>query len=894
MRVRAWPWSASVCLAAALLLVGAPTLQSQSLACGRGSDSLTTLGWRAYRADSIAVAAARFAAALRACPRSDDAAVGRGFALLRRDSVAAADSLFRLVSSRSPAYVDAWDGLAIAAYRRGALPEAIASWRRVVALDSTHRSARANLDRLAPEWDRAAVPIVRRRAASLDVTLRVQGEGFELRRGARWEPFYMKGVNIGAALPGRFPAEFPTDSSVYAEWLTQIGAMHANTIRLYTVLPPAFYRALRAYNLAHASRPLYLVHGVWTELPPRDDFGDAGFNDEFRAEIRDVVDLLHGAASIAPRPGRAAGRYDADVSPWTIAYILGREWEPYSVVGFNEDPKAPRSFRGQHLVISEGSPTDIWMVAQCDYLLTYEEDTYNSQRAIAYTNWPTTDAIEHPTETSYDQQMQFRGLRYDRDSSEGPLHEEEGVSLNPSLAHTTARNVAGWFASYHVYPYYPDFLLYDPGYRAARSSYGPSNYFGYLQDLRRLHRGIPLVISEFGLPTSRGNAHIQPQGLDHGGLSEQVAAEGNVRLAAEIKEVGAAGAIVFAWMDEWFKRNWFAMEFEHPAERARLWHNMMSPEQHYGLLALRPGAEGTTPLPGGDPARWRALPALQGGRLLGRDSVTLRVGHDEGFVYLALEAASWRGRPFPWDSVNLQLAIDTYRADLGQKILPTSGLRSAAGFEFLLDLRSPADAQLQVVPDYNPYKPARLVEGGAYFGEHFRRPIHSVSRLDGVFDTLFALTNRPRFTDKGELIRGQGRNIGRLVYARAADNSLADWWYDQAAGIIQIRLPWGMLNVSDPSSRSILFETDAMQTLGLKPDAPASRLTGLPSDGFRFAVVALRPGPDLLGTIPALDDYGNWPSAQFTTWTWQGWEEPTWHAYLKPAYFALQRLWADP
>ena len=266
----------------------------------------------------------------------------------------------------------------------------------------------------------------------------------------------------------------------------------------------------------------------------------------------------------------------------------------------------------------------------------------------------------------------------------------------------------------------------------------------------------------------------------------------------------------------------------------------------------------------------------------------------KGSCTSALEAASWKGRAFPWDSTRLQIAIDTYRADLGQVVLPTSGLRSGAAFEFLVELNGPADAQLKVLPEYNPYMPHRLVESGAFFGEHFRRPILSTRRYDGVFDTLYALTNRPRFTDQGVLIRGSGINVGRLRYDTAERNSLADWWYDAEAGMLELRLPWAMLNVSDPSSRQVLFESDPLQATGQRPDAPPSVLTGLRTDGFRFGVVALRPGPDIAGTIPATDEYGNWPLTRFRTWAWPEWETPTWHEYLKPAYFALQRLWAAP
>ncbi|MEO8335988.1 MAG: hypothetical protein ABI664_13505 [bacterium] len=883
------------CLALVAILAAFAVAGAQTPApCSATSGTAAARGWQAYRRDSLAVARVAFTRALAACSTNNDAQVGLGFIGLRDNALEEAQRNFTAVTVRDSSYADAWDGLAVVANRRGDVAGAVRAAKRVVALDPRNVSARTLLNRLAPDWERSTTSVVRRRAATLDLTARTAGEHFELRDGDVWRPIYLKGVNMGVAMPGKFPSEFPVDSAQYAGWLDTIAAMHANTLRIYTILPPAFYRALRGWNLTHRAQVLHIVHGVWTELPPDNNFDDPGFNAEYHAEIRRVVDLLHGSAEFAPKPGHAGGRYDADVSPWVIAYIMGREWEPYSVALYNQRVGTTRQHSGRFVSIGAATPTDVWMVAQCDSLLSYEFDTYNALRPIAYTNWPTTDPILHPTETSYDQQMKFRGLKYDRVDDGLPPHEEEGVALDPSLAHATPQNPAGWFASYHVYPYYPDFMLYDPGYSAARSSFGPSNYFGYLSDLRKHHAGIPLLISEFGVPTSRGNAHLQPQGWNHGGLDEQTASKINARLAAEIHEVGAAGAIFFAWIDEWFKKNWFSADFELPHENARQWLNVLSPEQNYGVMAMLAGAPGTTPALGADAGRWRALPTLQRGALVGRDSATLRVGNDEAYVYLALEIAAFRGRAFPFDSVRLQIGVDTYKPDLGQVILPISGLRSGAAFEFMLEVNDTSDAQLKVVPDYNPYVPFRLVQEGAFYGEHFRRPIYSPRRIDGVFDTLFALTNRPRYTPDGKQIRGRGVNLGRLRYATLAGNSLADWWWDREAGTLEFRLPWGMLNVSDPSSARILYESNVDLALHPPETGPGSQLVGMPSDGFRFAVVALKPGPDILGTIPARDAYGNLPLSAYTSWKWKTWDTPTYHTRLKPVYFELQRLWAEP
>src|SRR5438034_10515426 len=56
------------------------------------------------------------------------------------------------------------------------------------------------------------LPLATRPAAPV-VPARALGERFEVRAGDAWRSFYVKGVNLGAALPGKFPSEFPPDDS---------------------------------------------------------------------------------------------------------------------------------------------------------------------------------------------------------------------------------------------------------------------------------------------------------------------------------------------------------------------------------------------------------------------------------------------------------------------------------------------------------------------------------------------------------------------------------------------------------------------------------------------------------------------------------------------------------
>jgi hypothetical protein len=842
-------------------------------------------GWRAYRADSIRVAAGRFAQADRLCENNLDAKIGLGYALLRLNRVSGADSLFELVARRDSTNGDAWDGLTLTRWRQGDRDGTLRAARRAIRLHPGNDATRGILASLDPDWERRTVRSQPPRPATLRVDARTRGDYFEVpaERG-RWQRIYLNGVNMGVALPGKYPSEFPPDSLTYAAWFALIAGMHANTVRLYTILPPAFYRALAAWNTANPLAPLRLIHGVWTELPPEHDFNDRAWEAEFRQEMRRVVDLVHGNADIPVRAGHAGGRYDADVSRWTLGYIIGREWEPFAVKAFEARFDSRRAdYLGRFLATRQGLHIDAWMAAQCDYLLGYEVDTYNTIRPIAYTNWPTLDPLYHVTETSAAEEAVLRRQVGRTTPSDSKEYENDAIGLDAMLTRPTARNPAGWFASYHAYPYYPDFMQYDPEYSRASSREGRSNYFGYLRRLKRHHRAIPLLLSEYGVPSSRGNAHLQPQGWHHGGHDERAMAAINARLTREIRESGAAGGIIFAWIDEWFKKNWIVIDYEIPLENTRQWHNVMDAEQNYGILGMYAGDPLTRPRLGGDAARWRALTRIAGEAVpRPGDAGVLRIGSDESFVYLALEIPDAAGRAFPWREREILIALDTYRADRGQRALPGGVVRSDIGFEFIARFRDSTDAELRITPEYNPYVGGDAIVAGDAYGRFARRPITSVTREDGRFDSMFVITNRTRIARDGKFYPARGINRGRLRYGTEDRSTLADWYWDRSAGMLQVRLAWNLLNVSDPSTRTVLYEESGTHEIGTRT-----------SDGFRIGAVVLRRGTatSVHGALPAAGRDGRWRADQFTTWTWEPWTTPRYHQRLKPVYDSLKSVW---
>ena len=166
----------------------------------------------------------------------------------------------------------------------------------------------------------------------------------------------------------------------------------------------------------------------------------------------------------------------------------------------------------------------------------------------------------------------------------------------------------------------------------------------------------------------------------------------DARLTREIRESGAAGSILFAWIDEWFKKNWIVIDFEIPLENTRQWHNVMDAEQNYGVLGMYAGA-GTRP-PGArraarDPGS--TATGCPGGQGAVGPATRPRSGCGATNPTPTWRSGSrgWPGGPSPGTPAGLMIAVDTWLPRLGQHSLPGTLARSEVGFEFLADLRGP-------------------------------------------------------------------------------------------------------------------------------------------------------------------------------------------------------------
>jgi hypothetical protein len=407
----------------------------------------------------------------------------------------------------------------------------------------------------------------------------------------------------------------------------------------------------------------------------------------------------------------------------------------------------------------------------------------------------------------------------------------------------------------------------EPAYARGRDPLGPSHYAAYLADLVAHHRRHAVIVAEVGVPSSRLVAHWQPEGLTHGGQDERAQGEQDARLLRDVHDAGCAGAILFAWIDEWFKKSWLVVEFSEPLERTPLWYNPQDAEQNYGLVGYRPGASGPSVVVDGRPGDWARVPVHLEGQ-----GLALRLLADEGWLHVAL---SWSPGAFDPSSQTLLLGLDTHGVWEGDHQLPFGlPLESAAGLEFVIRF-APGNGGAVVLAD------------ASYdlFTHRYRRPHRSRENRDGRFVVPRTESNRPRIGRDGTRFDGHRQEIGALRRgtqdrADPAFDSLAEWQLGD--GFLEARIPWGLLHVSDPSSRRVVRDGPAQR------EGPVGTAV---TDGFRVLAVTYAGGAGKgggPGVLRALPQARAGRVALPPLFTWPTWEQPTFHRFRKLAFALVQ------
>jgi len=890
--------------------------QARSLRSG-SAETNVLLGWTYWRMDRHEEAETHFRAALDADPTWFEA--GEALAMVRmaldRPDLAV-ESLERAVEARPrdlPTHL-----LLGEAYRRtGRNADAVRLYRGMLEWSPPSFEAERALLQLFgdPGLDARssfALPSPSR-SSELRLPFRTAGDYLQARDGDRWRSVYVTGVNLGPARPGDWAVSASLDFRTYREWLGQIAATSGNAVRAYTILPPAFYRALAVHN-EEAAEPLWLIQEVWLDDAAQDLY-DPDTRAAFEREVRNAIDVIHGQGDIGCRPGHYCGVYTADVSPWVMGLALGREVEPSLVLRTNAGSPDRTTYKGRYVSMEEGHPTEAWFAEMLDLAARYETETYNAQRPLTVVNWPPLDPTYQVTEATQEEEIRIRralGEEVTESVPEFP-NDMNSVSLQVTRYRTESTFHAGLFALYHVYQHWPDFLFLEPSYAEARDDIGPNPYLGYLLHLKEFYPDLPLLIGEYGVSTSPIPVHLHPQGWHNGGLTEAEQAELLVRFSRNIRESGMAGGIVFAWLDEWWKQvhDEFTAPFE-PRENDPLWLNALDPEEYFGLVGYRPfdpvpllrgaesdWAEAMTLYAAGTGGTGAEAPGATGGS--GEAGATgasrnpeaaeegvLEAFHatsDYAYVYLRLDLRD--GPELDAEGLRFLIALNALPGRAGSTRIPEADVDLPSGASFLLSLEGTDPGHLAVAEGYNPWE-AISVPGRSDLERLQARRDMDPALAEEAFEDMLIEANRPRWARDGREFSPILYNRSILPYGTADPDhpdfdSHAAWHFDREARMVEVRIPWGLLLVMDPTDRRVFGGTDGER----RPLPTVTR--GLAAAAF---VVAEGPdGPERIGAFPAPVD-GVVATDHVRLFEWEPWDRVRYRPYFKPAYRALQDLWA--
>ncbi|MFI8687914.1 hypothetical protein [Rossellomorea sp. NPDC077527] len=669
----------------------------------------------------------------------------------------------------------------------------------------------------------------------------------QVKKDGKWEDLLIKGVNMGIARPGSFPGETAISKEEYMRWFKQIGAMNANALRIYTIHPPEFYEAFYEYNQI-ADKPLYLFHGVWVNeeifLKSEDAFAKEN-SDEFASEIKKTIDLVHGNAEIPERKGHASGSYTYDISPYVLGWIFGVEWDPEVVLATNDKHQGLQDFKGEYIETEKAQPFEIWLTERMNDGIKYETDTYQWQRPVSFTNWVTTDLLDHPSE---------------------PLEKEDMVSVNPNVMKGTDKLRTGLFASYHIYPYYPDFLNYETKYIDYIDQRGEkNNYAGYLNDMKKAH-SMPLVVAEFGVPGSRGLTHKNVYGMDQGHHSEKEQGEIDRRLFEDIVEEKMAGGMVFAWQDEWFKRTWNTMDYDNP-DRRPFWQNAQTNEQQFGMLSFDPGQSKTDMIHvDGRSEDWTyngIKPAFN------KEGHSMYMTSDERFVYVRLDSEEIS------EGENTYLLFDTI-GDQGQSTIPDVPAVSTKGVDFALHIKGRKEARLWIDSYYDThhYQYGHVLN-------MIKEETYAKVKDNGTYHPI-RLTLNKSLDVEGDTIPFQSYETGVLQFGTSNPqdkgyNSLTDISVDSSEGRYEIRIPWQLLNIKDPSLKEAVG--DIWSGKGLQSSTTL--------ESIKVGVYETGGGKEF--SYPDRNQDGFMDPQQFYPYSWDTWDQPISHERLKQSYYEMKK-----
>ena len=614
----------------------------------------------------------------------------------------------------------------------------------------------------------------------VNAQFRTEGDMIQLQnQNGTFSDFFIRGVDVSSSMPGNYATYFAPEEEDYLRWLKYIGEMGANTIRVYTIMDDDFYNALYTYNTTQRE-PLYLLQGILVSDEANTHAEDAFSEEFFGSLMKDgitAVDIIHGKRVVLNHKSHGSGTYLRDISPWVLGYLVGQQWDAGTVAYTNHKEADDNLWKGKYFEASKDATEFEEMLGKImDNMIAYESNKYKEQRLISFINDPQNDPFHY--QDAYAKQLKkFNFL--------------DAEHLVP-----TKNLLSGYFASYCIYDYCYNFSEYLS--QEQKAALGDAliklntsgMYDGYLELLSAYH-SMPVVAAGFGFSTAR-----IPVTDGEKPLTEEAQGEALMKFYHEALNSGWSGVLISTWQDVWERRTWNTA-FSTVLTKNYLWHNLDCDGQNYGIMAYEPGKEEKICYVDGDISEWSDADIVLSG-----DEFTLSKRQDEEGMYLMIKGSNLKNR-------RLFIPIDVTPKSGSTLCSDPVSLEFEREADFLLCLDGEENTRLLVQERYDAMRENFLFEvtGEDPFIDLPERDSDKFVMIGTVMNdnTLVDVTSvseeeiqkkKPLIVwDAGQLLHGDG-NPGHDKY-----NSLADFCIGKEG--VEIRLPWNILNVADPSEMQI-------------------------------------------------------------------------------------------
>ena len=166
----------------------------------------------------------------------------------------------------------------------------------------------------------------------------------------------------------------------------------------------------------------------------------------------------------------------------------------------------------------------------------------------------------------------------------------------------------------------------------------------------------------------------------------------------------------------------------------------------------------------------------------------------------------------------------------------------------------------------------------------------------GTFEPQISEPNRRRFARDGQYFPPQRYNRGVLRYGtldhQASDyDSLAEWHANVRTNSIDLRIPWNLLNVTDPSSLKVFAGTQEDGTVRTA-DTPGFVLAAFsyrpPAQSERGRSIMTQNSP-VADALPGMPGPRTMESSALKQFRWAGWDAPRYGLRPKDSIAILRK-----